>query len=874
MGSNVPASASGTVSNPPKVNISVKDAKFDTPLTDETSAVWFRRLRVHAETLQCSAALTDPLASDVEKRHAKFLLTVNLPDEETHLLDANPTAKELWDKLLSDYAGTSYIRQAELYQRLLELRPKREKLSAFLQRSLQLRAELVGAGIQDEVLISAFFLIALRNTTEFHDWVLQQLQTDPPKKLSELVSNMRTTFRNLLDDTISAPEPSAHSTQHHSSPQTCSYCHRNNHQLLSCFKLRKDQAAFDERQGPGRGSGRGGGRGHGRSSTSGRGRNAGRAASNQVAAFIAIAFRSDAKCTDEFLLDSCATHHMVCDKSYLTDFRATSDNCYFADSSHNVPVEGKGTMTLINHEGKSQVLKDVLFVPSFSSNLISASKADANGAFHSGGRGRMRIHDAVGNVLVQATLRDGLYHAECSVQRSVAAQSFAAPVVTDSAVLMHRRFGHVGMSTLAKMAKNDVVSNLPSADKFTAALKQLSVCGPCKEGGQKASPFPRTPVSSQPLKPHSKLHIDIAGPRQKSLGGAQYFTVMRCEASHFLWVFTHKTKDESSDLVMSKISSFIADGHRVKELRCDRDPVFLSKKMKQFLHSQHISLQPTSGYSPQENGHAERAIGVLKERMQCLLSDSGLSDALWAEALWHACYLQNISSSTGSTTPWELIKGVKPDASTLRIWGCTAWKLIPREKRSKSSDTRKSEKVRYLGVAWPNFKASRVLTGRGVVEQTRHLAFDESSPPACDSRTDFSSFLNDDVQPTVAPSPVSVQQPLVQVPAVQAPVLPPQPLQPPVSDSASDTADDGAGAPMPQATTPSGSTATNPLYDADTTPLPPAPQPPPILSSSSIPAPRASSRSNKGQPPVRYHEKYLSGLPTGQTRAKAVSFLL
>jgi hypothetical protein len=167
--------------------------------------------------------------------------------------------------------------------------------------------------------------------------------------------------------------------------------------------------------------------------------------------------------------------------------------------------------------------------------------------------------------------------------------------------------------------------------------------------------------------------------------------------------------------VMHKIEAFLQDG---KKVRCDRDSVFMSHKMQNFLHKHHISHQPTSGYAPQENGRAERSIGVLKDRMQCLLSDSGLSDALWAEALWHACYLQNITSSNGATTPWELLKGEKPDAAAIRIWGCVAWKLIPADKRKKSADTRKSEKVRYVGIAWPNPQAHRVLTQRGIIDTT------------------------------------------------------------------------------------------------------------------------------------------------------------
>jgi hypothetical protein len=118
--------------------------------------------------------------------------------------------------------------------------------------------------------------------------------------------------------------------------------------------------------------------------------------------------------------------------------------------------------------------------------------------------------------------------------------------------------------------------------------------------------------------------------------------------------------------------------------------------MQKFLDKHHITNTPTSGYSPPENGHAERAIGVLKGRVQCLWSDSGLSAKYWADVLWHACYLHNITSSTGSITPWELLKGVKPDASTLRVWGCKAWKLVPHEKRARSKSSVRSEQVRYF----------------------------------------------------------------------------------------------------------------------------------------------------------------------------------
>jgi hypothetical protein len=97
-------------------------------------------------------------------------------DEALYLLDSHPEAKQVWEKLQADYAGRSFIRKAELSQRIThELPPKNQTLSMFLQRTLQLRAQCRSAGVDDDVLLSAClsFLLALRNTEQFHDWAIQ-----------------------------------------------------------------------------------------------------------------------------------------------------------------------------------------------------------------------------------------------------------------------------------------------------------------------------------------------------------------------------------------------------------------------------------------------------------------------------------------------------------------------------------------------------------------------------------------------------------------------------------------------------------------------------------------------------------------------------
>jgi hypothetical protein len=108
------------------------------------------------------------------------------------------------------------------------------------------------------------------------------------------------------------------------------------------------------------------------------------------------------------LLDNCATDHMFNGRSYFYNYRPYNDHCFFTDTDVSVPVVGKGSLQITNDAGRRIELKDALHVPSFTSNLISVSKADSAGGFFSGGEGKMQVTDASGNILVTGALRKGL----------------------------------------------------------------------------------------------------------------------------------------------------------------------------------------------------------------------------------------------------------------------------------------------------------------------------------------------------------------------------------------------------------------------------------------------------------------------------------
>jgi hypothetical protein len=179
-------------------------------------------------------------------------------------------------------------------------------------------------------------------------------------------------------------------------------------------------------------------------------------------------------------------------------------------------------VVLSNHLKRKVTLNDVLLVPDLSCNLISLSKADDAGHPFSGHQETRTISSGK-RPLLTADKHNSLCHARCTpilppgsctkATPSADTQSPASPSAppamheaktdvstananaeTTSAVLWHRRLGHVGYSTLARMSRGLTVRGLPSAPLFEAQLRSSAVCTPCACGKMKRESFPLSGV--------------------------------------------------------------------------------------------------------------------------------------------------------------------------------------------------------------------------------------------------------------------------------------------------------------------------------------------------------------------------------------------
>ncbi|KAM1649747.1 hypothetical protein ACFXTN_002536 [Malus domestica] len=114
-------------------------------------------------------------------------------------------------------------------------------------------------------------------------------------------------------------------------------------------------------------------------------------------------------------------------------------------------------------------------------------------------------------------------------------------------------------------------------------------------------------------------------------------------------------------------------GKKIKVLRSDNGGEYTSDPFLKVCREEGIVKHFTVRDTPQQNGVAERLNRTLLEKVRCMLAQSGLSKAFWAEAITYACHIINRlpSSAIEGKTPIE--KWTKKRASDydfLHIFGC------------------------------------------------------------------------------------------------------------------------------------------------------------------------------------------------------------
>ena len=185
-----------------------------------------------------------------------------------------------------------------------------------------------------------------------------------------------------------------------------------------------------------------------------------------------------------------------------------------------------------NQKVKNCVLQYVLYVPSLSYNLVSVSKATKSGKTVTFDEDGCHILDESQKLIANAKRMGNLYYLSYVDSGHHANPTVESSSVASKEVTWRKRYGHLGVQNLQKLAKEKLVDGY-DYDK----TKDIDFCESCTEGKHHRSTFP-VKESERGKKPLDLVHSDVCGKMSaKSLGGAEYFLTFIDDNTHYVWVY-------------------------------------------------------------------------------------------------------------------------------------------------------------------------------------------------------------------------------------------------------------------------------------------------------------------------------------------------
>jgi hypothetical protein len=246
--------------------------------------------------------------------------------------------------------------------------------------------------------------------------------------------------------------------------------------------------------------------------------------------------------------------------------------------------------------------------------------------------------------------------------------------------LWHRRLAHHDYNSVKAMISKQLVTGIDIKSKQAPD----PVCEPCLSGKMNANPFP--PSMTRASKPLELIHTDLHGPfKVRTMSGYRYWITFIDDHTRFRAVMFLKSKDQAFD-AFRRYKAYAENhlGAKILCMRIDKGGEYMSNQFIDYMLDHGITRQYTVRARPQQNGVAERANRTIEEHVIAMLEESHLPPSFLGQAVAAYVHIWNRCSTTSLTskTPYELWHRKKPDVSHLRVFGCTAYVHIQKDKRT------------------------------------------------------------------------------------------------------------------------------------------------------------------------------------------------
>ena len=417
-------------------------------------------------------------------------------------------------------------------------------------------------------------------------------------------------------------------------------------------------------------------------------------------------------------LDNGASNHMtgLRSKFYELDEGVTG-HVRFGDGSV-VHIKGKGSVAFECKNGEKQILREVYYIPSLCSNIISLGQLSEEGNRVVLNGEYLWVYDVKGRLLMKVQRSaNRLYRVLLEDNTGLCLST----KVEEDSWLWHQRLGHVNFKAMSMMSKEEMAHGIPRL------THPRGICEGCLMSKQARKPFPHQ-TSFAAKRVLELIHGDICGPiTPETCARNRYFLLLVDDFSRKMWVYMLKSKSEAF-ATFKKFRAVVENEREetVKVLRTDRGGEFCSNEFNNYCSENGITRHYTTPYTPQQNGVVERRNRTVVAMARSILTGTQLPLKLWGEAVRHSVYVLNRlpTKILRGRTPYEAWTGKKPNLSFLKVFGCLAFMKVPSVHTTKLDN--RSKKVVYIGKE-PGTKGYRLYDpSTGSLCVSRDVTFDET----------------------------------------------------------------------------------------------------------------------------------------------------
>jgi len=594
-----------------------------------------------------------------EKAQSTISLSIN--DSQIIHICKCETAKEMWEELQKVHERANLSNKLYLMRKLYQTRLSQDQdMNDYIRSTLEMVERLHGIG--EEIKDFHIAALLLSGLPDSYDNLVTALDARPDDELTleyvkgKLVDEYKRRTSGKSESALNTYDITAAKNSNISRQRECFFCKKPGHVKKDC---RAWKAKISELKKLGK---------YQKAKTA--------VMDDDSSSDVAFKVNVDTLSSTGWYIDSGATSHMTNDRSFFTEFHTKNEKVTVANGQFMMS-EGVGDGYLhcpVSTEKHKIPVKDVLYVPTLESNLLSVKKLAKQGNVVKFEGDNCSI--SKGNkTYAEGKITNDLYRLNCEKANAVKEDSHQNCIHQ-----WHRRLGHRDSEAVMKLNRDKLADDI-RIDACGARMKCIS----CIKGKMARQSFPKT-SSHRAKQPLDLIHTDVCGPMNtETPGRKKYFLTFIDDHSRYTVLYLLHSKDEVS-VKLQEYIAYVSNkfGRMPKALRSDNGTEYTGQNTQAVLKKAGIEFQTTIPYCPEQNGIAERKNRTLCESGRSMLFDARLGTKYWGEAIMTACYVQNrLPTRATDKTPYELWNREKPNLQHIKVFGSKAYAYVPKEKRTK-----------------------------------------------------------------------------------------------------------------------------------------------------------------------------------------------